>query len=138
MTKEEKEFECPNCRTRFEPIPKVNAHEIIKGNAIDYMKKEIDRLEAQVKELEREKVSNFSRRVADGITKNAAITDYCQQIERLGKYISDLRGAAEPIRLRLVDPSVGPDDCWIMVRRKEIEKLAECVRGERDDQRYSG
>ena len=128
MTDEEREFECLNCRTRFRPTPKFDPREIVEGSIIEAMKQENNRLEAQVKELEREKVSNFSRRVADGITKDAAITDYCQQIERLGKYISDLREAAGPIRLRLVDPSVGPDDCWIMVRRKEIEKLAECMR----------
>lgn len=55
----------------------------------------INRLVARVEELEKESAYSFSRQVADAITKDAAITDYNQQINRLEKNLTALFEAVE-------------------------------------------
>lgn len=63
----------------------------------------IDRFVAENEELRRDAAHNFSQQVADAITKDAAITDYNQQIERLQAKLTALIEAAEPIEKRLQD-----------------------------------
>lgn len=51
LTKEEREFECPNCRTRFRPAPKVDPRELVEGSIIDRLMAENEELRKKLTAL---------------------------------------------------------------------------------------
>ena len=48
LTEDEKEFDCPVCRTRFRPIPKLDPRECVEGRIVDRLVAENEELQSRL------------------------------------------------------------------------------------------